>query len=123
MVAPGSVGVGSGGGSVRKRCSRIGWRACRSHSRAYLRHLHEQNDPLYGRLATIHNIFFFHQWVGALRTALRAGTFSQVSAQFSQIITDHYVREPKPASTPIARPPVEPPRETPAKASDTGAAS
>jgi len=48
---------------------------CRRFSRAYLRHLHDQNDPLYGRLATIHNLFFFHQWVAAMRVALSNGTF------------------------------------------------
>ena len=73
-------------------------RACRLHSRAYLRHLHEQNDPLYGRLATIHNLFFFHQWVGALRAALRAQRFSAVDALFSSIITDFYLTKPEPAS-------------------------
>lgn len=73
-------------------------RACRRHSRAYLRHLHEQNDPLYGRLATIHNIFFFHQWVGALRTALREGRFAATAAAFSNIITEHYLRPAQPIS-------------------------
>jgi queuine tRNA-ribosyltransferase len=73
-------------------------RACRLHSRAYLRHLHEQNDPLYGRLATIHNLFFFHQWVGALRAALRAQRFAAVDALFSSIITDFYLAKPEPAS-------------------------
>ena len=71
-------------------------RACRSHSRAYLRHLHEQNDPLYGRLATIHNIFFFHQWVGALRTSLHQGDFREVASAFSSIITDFYAPRPQP---------------------------
>jgi queuine tRNA-ribosyltransferase len=105
-------------------------RACRSHSRAYLRHLHEQNDPLYGRLATIHNIFFFHQWVGALRTALRVGNFGEVSSSFSQIITDHYIRVPKVISRRSADAAADFVAdsgtlacETPAKASDTGAAS
>ena len=51
-------------------------RLCKNYSRAYLRHLYEQNDPLYGRAATIHNLFFFHQWVGGLRQALRGSTSS-----------------------------------------------
>ena len=73
-------------------------RACRLHSRAYLRHLHEQNDPLYGRLATIHNLFFFHQWVGALRAALRAQRFAAIDALFSSIITEFYLAKPEPVS-------------------------
>ncbi len=102
-------------------------RACRSHSRAYLRHLHEQNDPLYGRLATIHNIHFFHQWVGTLRRALRDGRFGEVSARYSDIITEHYLRDPQPSSSRSAdgseasREPNA--AEAAAKASDTGAAS
>ena len=70
-------------------------RACRSYSLAYLRHLHEQADPLYGRLATIHNLVFFHQWVGALRTALREQRFPVVASHFSRIITEHYGRAPE----------------------------
>lgn len=60
--------------------------ACSQSSRAYLRHLHEQNDPLYGRLATEHNIVFFHQWVGTLRAALRDGSFGEVAAQYAALV-------------------------------------
>ncbi len=51
---------------------------CARFSRAYLRHLHAQNDPLYGRLATLHNLFFYHQLVAALREGLRKGIFGAV---------------------------------------------
>ncbi len=61
-------------------------RTCRRYSRAYLRHLHEQNDPLYGRLATRHNLFFFHQWVGAMRHALREGRFSALAAALARLV-------------------------------------
>jgi queuine tRNA-ribosyltransferase len=63
---------------------------CRRSSRAYLRHLHQQGDPLYGRLATIHNLYFFHQWVGAMRQALRGGSFDPVAQELSRVITEHY---------------------------------
>ncbi len=53
---------------------------CQRYSRAYLRHIHEHKDPLYVRLATIHNLYFFHQWVAAMRQGLRAGRFSEVLA-------------------------------------------
>ncbi len=85
-------------------------RACRRHSRAYLRHLHEQNDPLYGRLATIHNLFFFHQWVGALRAAIRQHRFGEVDRLFSSIIAQFYQREPQVTSKPRREPvPAAPP--------------
>lgn len=63
---------------------------CTRHSRAYLRHLERQNDPLFGRLATLHNLYFFHQWVGLLRRALRAGAFEAVAAELSAVISRHY---------------------------------
>ncbi len=51
---------------------------CTTTTRAYLRHLHRQNDPLYGRLATIHNLFFYAQLIAVLRQGLRTGTFEAV---------------------------------------------
>jgi len=79
-------------------------RACRTYSLAYLRHLFDQGDPLYGRLATIHNITFFHQWVGALRAALRERRFGTVASEFSRIITEHYGRTPEVALEPPPEP-------------------
>jgi queuine tRNA-ribosyltransferase len=49
---------------------------CTRFSRAYLRHLHAQDDPLFGRLATLHNLAFFHGWVARMRQALVSGTFA-----------------------------------------------
>jgi queuine tRNA-ribosyltransferase len=57
-----------------------GCMTCKTFSRAYLRHLHEHNDPLYVRLATTHNLYFFHEWVGALRRGLREGRFAEALA-------------------------------------------
>ncbi|TPV92304.1 MAG: tRNA guanosine(34) transglycosylase Tgt [Myxococcales bacterium FL481] len=62
---------------VDELCGCVG---CRTFSRAYLRHLHEQRDPLYVRLATAHNLYFFHEWVGVMRRALREGRFAAVAA-------------------------------------------
>ena len=74
-------------GPLDERC---GCEACRRFSRAYLRHLHVANDPLYVRLATAHNLYFFHQWVGALRQALLEGRFERVAAELSEVISRHY---------------------------------
>jgi queuine tRNA-ribosyltransferase len=67
-----------------------GCRACRGFGRAYLRHLHENNDPLYVRLASVHNLYFFHQLVAVMRTALREGRWGPVSAALSEVISHHY---------------------------------
>ncbi len=61
---------------------------CARFSRAYLRHLHAQDDPLFGRLATLHNLFFFHAWVARMRQALLAGTFAtEVGRMREQLAT------------------------------------
>lgn len=77
------------GGPVDPDCA---CETCRGWSRAYLRHLHEQGDPLYVRLATLHNLFFFHQLVAGLRGALRAGRFPEAVAALSSAISDHDAR-------------------------------
>jgi queuine tRNA-ribosyltransferase len=59
---------------------------CRSFSRSYLRHLHVHADPLYVRLASIHNLYFFHQWVAAMRHAIRAGRFAALAAELASLV-------------------------------------
>lgn len=61
---------------------------CGRFSRAYLRHLHAHNDALYVRLATIHNLYFFHQWVAAQRRAIRAGNYAAVAAALARVLED-----------------------------------
>ena len=79
--------------------ARCGCPACRRFTRAYLRHLHGQNDPLYGRLATIHNLYFFGSWVATMRNALRDGTFPAIAEALSAVISRSY-----PPSEPAASP-------------------
>jgi queuine tRNA-ribosyltransferase len=40
---------------------------CRTHSRAYLRHLYQAKEILYSRLATLHNLTFYARHVRRLR--------------------------------------------------------
>jgi queuine tRNA-ribosyltransferase len=47
--------------------------ACRSFTRAYLRHLYGRNEILAATLGTIHNLTFFQRLVGELRQAIRDG--------------------------------------------------
>ena len=63
---------------------------CRRFSRAYLRHLGRQGEPLFLRLATLHNLYFFHQWVAVLRGALRAGALADAEAALCAVITRYY---------------------------------
>jgi queuine tRNA-ribosyltransferase len=45
---------------------------CRTHSRAYLRHLFQAKEILYARLATLHNLTFYARHVRALRERILA---------------------------------------------------
>ncbi|MDR1036544.1 MAG: tRNA guanosine(34) transglycosylase Tgt [Deltaproteobacteria bacterium] len=55
---------------------------CRNYSRAYLRHLQAQNEPLFPRLATIHNLAFYQDLVRGARKSLLAGEFMCYYKQF-----------------------------------------
>ncbi len=45
---------------------------CRTHSRAYLRHLYIAKEILYSRLATLHNLTFYARHVRAIRDRILA---------------------------------------------------
>ena len=44
---------------------------CQNYSRAYLRHLFMANEPLAGRLATMHNLYFVESLMAQIRQALK----------------------------------------------------
>src|SRR4030095_3906233 len=46
--------------------------ACRHFSRGYLHHLQRVNEILGARLATVHNLFYYHQLMTELRDAVAA---------------------------------------------------
>jgi queuine tRNA-ribosyltransferase len=47
--------------------------ACRTFTRAYIRHLYTRGEMLAGMLGTIHNITFFQRLMSDIREAIRAG--------------------------------------------------
>ena len=47
--------------------------ACRNHSRAYVRHLFKAGETLGGRLAVMHNVYFYNALMQKMRDALDAG--------------------------------------------------
>jgi queuine tRNA-ribosyltransferase len=49
---------------------------CSEHSRAYLRHLIQQNEILGARLASIHNLRFYLRLLEEARAAIANGTFA-----------------------------------------------
>jgi queuine tRNA-ribosyltransferase len=48
---------------------------CRHYSRAYLRHLFQAGEILASRLATVHNLTFFQQFMQRCRAEISKGTF------------------------------------------------
>jgi queuine tRNA-ribosyltransferase len=54
-------------GPIDPRCDCY---ACRHYSRAYLRHLHQANEILGARLATIHNLSYYQGLMRGLRLAI-----------------------------------------------------
>ncbi|MDR3204114.1 MAG: tRNA guanosine(34) transglycosylase Tgt [Deltaproteobacteria bacterium] len=59
---------------------------CRGFSRAYLRHLHQNREPLYLRLATIHNLSYYLSLLSGARKSLIEGTFPCYYKQFFEFL-------------------------------------
>ncbi len=56
--------------------------ACRTFTRAYLRHLFKLNEILAHRMASLHNITFYLSLMERIRTEISAGTFALWSQEF-----------------------------------------
>ena len=50
--------------------------ACRTFSRAYIRHLLKANEMLGMRLAVMHNLYFYNNLMAEIREALEKGYYS-----------------------------------------------
>lgn len=64
--------------------------ACRNFSRAYIRHLFKANEQLGGRLAVMHNLYFYNTLMEKIRDALDNGTFEEFRAKYSQLLITKY---------------------------------
>ncbi|WP_294589867.1 tRNA guanosine transglycosylase, partial [uncultured Ruminococcus sp.] len=60
--------------------------ACRNHSRAYIRHLFKSEEQLGGRLAVMHNLYFYNTLMEKIRDALDEGRFEQFRNQYSSLL-------------------------------------
>lgn len=58
--------------------------ACRSFSRAYLRHLFVAGEMLAMRLAVLHNLHFYNELMSRIRTSLDTGTFAEFHSEYSE---------------------------------------
>lgn len=55
---------------------------CRTHSRAYLRHLFMAGEPSVLRLLTLHNIHFYFEMINGARAAIANGTYFDYYSAF-----------------------------------------
>ena len=51
--------------------------ACRSYSRAYIRHLLKAGEMLGMRLCVLHNLWFYNKMMSEIRTAIEEGRFAE----------------------------------------------
>ena len=57
--------------------------ACRSYSRAYIRHLLKAGEMLGMRLCTLHNLYFYNKMMSDIRAAIREGRFEAYRAEMT----------------------------------------
>ncbi len=57
---------------------------CRNFSRAYIRHLFKADEQLAGRLAVMHNLYFYNTLMEKIRKALDEGRFAGFRAEYSE---------------------------------------
>ncbi|MDO9221608.1 MAG: tRNA guanosine(34) transglycosylase Tgt [Thiobacillus sp.] len=60
---------------------------CTHFSRAYVHHLIRANEILGARLATIHNLHYYHRLMAEMRAAIEAQRFSDFTVQFHEMQT------------------------------------
>jgi queuine tRNA-ribosyltransferase len=59
---------------------------CRAFSRAYLRHLFQNHEPLALRLTSVHNLHYYLDLTGGAREALLKGAFSEYYKEFYETL-------------------------------------
>lgn len=61
---------------------------CRSFSRAYIRHLFKAGEMLAGRLAVMHNLYFYNTLTEKIRDSLDCGLFEQFRQKYSSLLSE-----------------------------------
>jgi queuine tRNA-ribosyltransferase len=59
---------------------------CKNFSRAYLRHLFKADEQLGGRLAVMHNLYFYNTLTEKIREALDEGKFGEFRSRYSTLL-------------------------------------
>lgn len=61
--------------------------ACRDFSRGYIRHLFKADEQLSGRLAVLHNLYFYNELMDRICRELDNGTFEQFANKYSDLLS------------------------------------
>lgn len=59
---------------------------CKNFSRAYIRHLFKADEQLGGRLAVMHNLYFYNTLTEKIREALDEGRFAEFRNHYSELL-------------------------------------
>ncbi len=59
---------------------------CRNFTRAYIRHLFKADEQLAGRLAVMHNLYFYNTLMERIREALDEGSYGEFRAKYSPLL-------------------------------------
>ena len=59
---------------------------CKSFSRAYIRHLFKAQEMLGGRLAVMHNLYFYNTLMEKMRQSIDEGTFEAFYEKYSELL-------------------------------------
>ncbi len=62
---------------------------CKKYSRSFLKHLDKCNDSLAGRLMSIHNVYFYQEFMKNIRSAINDGTLDQMIEKVDLIYTNN----------------------------------
>lgn len=62
--------------------------ACRSYSRAYIRHLFKAKEALGMRLAVLHNLYFYNELMQKIRDALDEGKYEEFYHTYKDILAE-----------------------------------
>lgn len=59
---------------------------CKSYSRAYLRHLFKAHEELGMRLAVLHNLYFYNEFMQGIRDAIEEGRFQEFYNKYVDVV-------------------------------------
>ena len=62
--------------------------ACRSYSRAYIRHLLKVNEMLGMRLCVLHNLYFYNELMARIRDALESGSYADFYRKYRTVLAE-----------------------------------